>query len=144
MNHDQLHLRLLSIFHYVLGGILGLVACAPIIPLVLTMLLLPGGVDPQGGPRNRDVGALAFFSVAALVDVAIGMMAIAMLLAGRSLAARRNYTSCLAVAGVECLLMPFGTVLGVFTIIVLLRPSVEARFERPVERATTLPSGGEP
>jgi len=33
-------------------------------------------------------------------------------------------------AGVECMFMPFGTVLGVFTIIVLMRPSVKEIFGR--------------
>jgi hypothetical protein len=32
-------------------------------------------------------------------------------------------------AGVMCIFMPFGTVLGVFTLIVLLRPSVKPLFE---------------
>jgi hypothetical protein len=35
-------------------------------------------------------------------------------------------------AGVECLFMPVGTVLGVFTIIVLVRDSVKELFGRPV------------
>ena len=35
---------------------------------------------------------------------------------------------CLVVAAVECIFMPFGTVLGVFTIIVLMRPGVKERF----------------
>ena len=33
-----------------------------------------------------------------------------------------------AVAAIACMFMPFGTVLGVFTIIVLMRPSVKERF----------------
>ena len=51
-----------------------------------------------------------------------------MVLAGRYLARRERYTFCLVVAGVECMFMPFGTVLGVFTIIVLSRPSVKDLF----------------
>ena len=58
-------------------------------------------------------------------------LAVAMAIAGRKLAVRRSYTYCLVVAGIECLFMPFGTVLGVFTIIVLIRPSVKALFEPP-------------
>ncbi len=38
---------------------------------------------------------------------------------------------CLVMACVACLFMPFGTVLGVFTIIVLARPSVQTLFSRP-------------
>ena len=39
---------------------------------------------------------------------------------------------CIVMAALACLSMPFGTVLGVFTIIVLARPSVQALFSRPV------------
>lgn len=35
---------------------------------------------------------------------------------------------CLVMAGIECMFMPFGTVLGVFTIIVLMRESVQKLF----------------
>ena len=48
--------------------------------------------------------------------------------AGRSLSQRKRYTFCLVMACVACLNMPFGTVLGIFTIIVLMRPSVKALF----------------
>ena len=48
--------------------------------------------------------------------------------AGRCLAQRRRHTLCLVVAGISCMMMPFGTVLGVFTLIVLLRPQVKAAF----------------
>ena len=49
-------------------------------------------------------------------------------LAGRSLARHRRYTFCLVVAAILCLFVPFGTLLGVFTIIVLVRSTVRARF----------------
>jgi len=38
-------------------------------------------------------------------------------------------TYCLVVAGVECILVPFGTVLGVLTLIVLSKESVKTIFE---------------
>jgi O-antigen/teichoic acid export membrane protein len=48
--------------------------------------------------------------------------------AGRCLTQRRRYTLCLVVAALSCMLMPFGTVLGIFTLIVLMRPPVKAAF----------------
>ena len=48
--------------------------------------------------------------------------------AGRCLNERRHYTFCMVMAGIACMFMPFGTILGVFTIIVLVRPSVKALF----------------
>ena len=50
------------------------------------------------------------------------------LMAGRCIAGRKSYTFCFVVACVECLWAPFGTCLGVFTLVVLNRPSVKALF----------------
>jgi hypothetical protein len=64
----------------------------------------------------------------ALLSIAYG---ICLILAARSLTMRRNRTFCMVIAGINCLHFPLGTLLGVFTFIVLIRPSVVARFERP-------------
>jgi hypothetical protein len=37
----------------------------------------------------------------------------------------------LVIAAVECIFFPFGTVLGVLTIIVLMRPSIKSLFGVP-------------
>ena len=55
-------------------------------------------------------------------------MAICIFIAGRSLALRKRYSFALVIACIECLFVPFGTILGVFTIIVLSRESVKAFF----------------
>ena len=52
-------------------------------------------------------------------------MAILILMSGRSIARRRRYWFAFVIACIECLFMPFGTALGVFTIIVLSRESVK-------------------
>ena len=55
-------------------------------------------------------------------------MAICILIAGRSLALRKHYSFALVIACIECLFVPFGTILGVFTIVALSRESVRALF----------------
>lgn len=63
------------------------------------------------------------------------------LISGFCLLARKGRTFSLVVAGVNCLHIPAGTVLGVFTIIVLLRDSVRELYGpcttcgRPPERS---------
>ena len=52
-----------------------------------------------------------------------------MIAAGRKLRGRRSRMFCLVIAGIECAFVPLGTVLGVFTIIVLVKDSVKAMFE---------------
>ena len=60
---------------------------------------------------------VAFASVFILVGWALAISA----LDGRKIIARRkHYTFCFVMACVECLFMPFGTVLGVFTILCLI------------------------
>ena len=66
------------------------------------------------------IGALFF-----LAGVA---MAICILIAGRSLARQRHYWFAFVIACVECIFIPFGTILGVFTIIVLSRESTKKLF----------------
>ncbi|MEZ0276825.1 MAG: hypothetical protein ACAH88_18090 [Roseimicrobium sp.] len=63
-----------------------------------------------------------FFGFFILVDVVMNV------LAAVSLARCRNRTLCFITGGINCLSFPFGTVLGVFTIIVLNRESVRAKF----------------
>jgi hypothetical protein len=70
------------------------------------------------------------FSVLGSVLFVIGItMAICILIAGRSLALRKRYSFALVIACIECLFVPFGTILGVLTIIALSRGSVNALFE---------------
>ena len=49
-------------------------------------------------------------------------------MAGRKLNQRTSHTVCLVVAGVECILFPFGTALSIFTLIVLVKNSVKELF----------------
>ena len=62
-----------------------------------------------------------------------------MILAGRFLAARRRHLFCIVIAGIACMFMPMGTVLGIFTIIVLMRPSVKELFTESAARAPITP-----
>ena len=55
-------------------------------------------------------------------------MAICILIAGRCLSRRKAYSFALVVACIECLFIPFGTILGVFTIVALSRESVRTLF----------------
>lgn len=70
------------------------------------------------------------FTVLGTVFVAGGLgMAAFVIQAGRCLAQRRRHLLCLIVAGLLCLCAPLGTVLGVFTLVTLLRPQVKAAFD---------------
>lgn len=125
---DQQHLDLLGVFHYVVAGLMALFSLFPLIHLVLGVAMVTGKLEP-----NDPGAAIAgwFFIVFAGAFILCGLtMAVLTALAGRYLRQRRRYTFCLVIAAIECLFMPFGTVLGVFTLIVLARNGVRDGFSR--------------
>ncbi len=129
MTQDEEQLRLLAIFHYVVAGLTALFACFPVVHLGIGLLFLlaPQTFESKGEAPPAWFGWV--FVIMACVLVVLGWVLAALVLAaGRSLAKRRRYLFCLTVGGVECVFMPFGTVLGVFTIVVLMRESVKQLF----------------
>lgn len=128
---DTEHLRLLSIFHYVVAGLLAVFSLFPIFHLAfgIFMLLSPESMEknPQDATMLRVMGGL-FVAIAAMIMLTGLTMAALSAYSGRCLSLRRKYTFSLVMAGVLCLFMPFGTILGVFTIIVLTRPSVKTLY----------------
>lgn len=119
-------LPLLAIGHYVLAGITTLFALFPVIHLVIGLAMLTGQLD-QGQPADRLFGLL--FMLVAAVMIGLGLtLAAALAWSGRNLARRQRHTACVVVAGLACLMMPLGTVLGVFSIVVLMRPGVKDAF----------------
>ena len=135
MDQDLEHLRLLSLFHYVAAALAALFACFPLIHLVAGIAMV---ASVAGGSQEAFPGALfggCLVAFAALWILLGTALAVCLFLAGRYLAEHTHYTFCLATAGVACAFMPLGTALGVFTLLVLLRPTVKTLFGVP-------PAGG--
>ena len=83
--------------------------------------------DAKGGPPPQlFMGIFTWFYV--LGGIILTAAGIANLLSGLFLKRRSHRTFSLVVAGLNCINVPLGTVLGVFTIIVLLRDSVAQRY----------------
>ena len=138
MSADEDHLRLLSIFHYVLAGLAALFSLFPIVHLLIGFGIVSGTFPPNAGAEAAPAFLGWFFIALASVFILCGMaLAFCLLLAGRYLVQHRGYVFCLIVAAFSCFAPPFGTVLGVFTIIVLMRPSVKELFGQGVSAVPT-------
>jgi hypothetical protein len=130
-NTDSDHLRLLSVFHYIVSGLAAFFACFPIIHLVIGLFLI--AAPQKFGPTNNQPPAFIgwlFVGLASFFILAGWTFAVLVLIVGRSIARRQHYQFCFVVACLECIFMPFGTVLGVFTILVLNRSTVKELFVR--------------
>ena len=129
MPNDEEHLRLLSIFHYVVGGLAGLFALFPIFYLLLGLLFVssPEIFSGEGAPPPAMLGWI--FVIMGVLAIVVGLIfALLIIICGHFLAKRKHRLFCLVMAGVECIFVPFGTVLGAFTIVVLMRESAQMLF----------------
>src|SRR3989442_15961022 len=130
MTKDEENLKLLSIFHYVVAGLGGLFSLFPLMYVGMGALMLCGKFDAaHADPMAQPMGWV-LVAIGTILFVMGLVFVVCVALAGRYLSHHRRYTYCLVMAAVACTFMPFGTVLGVFTIIVLQRESVRQLFGR--------------
>jgi len=131
MDHteDERYLNLLSIFHYIVGGIAGLFACFPILHFVVGVGMLFASFNQSDSGAPPLIFGLMFTLFAGTFILVGWIFAICIILTGRYISQRKNHMFCMVMAGIECIFTPFGTVLGTFTIIILNRPSVKGLFK---------------
>jgi hypothetical protein len=82
-------------------------------------------------PRGAPPAALGWIFIVfpSCISVLAWAIGLCVLYAGYSLSQRTRHLFCFVMACLCCLNIPLGTALGVFTIIVLSRPSVKEAFE---------------
>ncbi|QQR74336.1 MAG: hypothetical protein IPJ17_01715 [Holophagales bacterium] len=124
-------LRLLALFHYLIGALAGFVA---LLPVVYLGMALAADIDPfaanlhlatEGRPPSATLvlaAVLALFLFACAAGVGY---------AGRCVVAGRRYGFCQAMAFVAMPFLPFGTILGIWSLVVLGRAEVRGEFGLP-------------
>ena len=142
-------LPLLSIFHFVLAGFSGLGVIFGLFYAFFAKTFIGGitnaAVSKGGTINGQNVDdmsqeqiddALVMFDAMGSLFVGVGLFmvvfsltfAIFLIVAGLKLRQPTGHTFCMVVAGASCLLFPFGTALGIFTLMSLSKPEVRARF----------------
>jgi hypothetical protein len=123
---DADHLKLLAIFHYIYAGLIALGGCCGSIYIFVGLLMATGQMDGQN-PPPQEVGWMMSGMGAFFMLLAWGM-ALLVGMAGRYIQQRRRRLYCIIVAAIICVNIPIGTALGIFTLVVLSRPSVKQLF----------------
>ncbi len=118
------HLSTLSVLHYVYGALQLFAGAVLAIVFFSVGGLLESDLVTDGDPAAGIVGRLmqAFGGTLAVLLMLWGLVVI---MSGRWLAQRRNRTGSIVVAALCCLSFPFGTALGIFTIVVLSNEEVK-------------------
>jgi hypothetical protein len=143
---DREHLSALSIGHFILAGValfsgiptlvLAVAGASAVDELGPSLSILMGDVsgqqpaDPFGGGTDAMIQSVETLMVTAIVaGLAVALIStIHLVVVGVKIRQRRWWTFCYLTGWGECLMFPFGTILGIFTIIVLGRPSVKKLF----------------
>jgi hypothetical protein len=127
---DRDQVRLLAVFHFVsaglaLFGLLFLVAHFMVFNIVMSSSKM---WEHAKSPPPQE-----FFQIFKWFYVVVGLWfagsGIANLLSGLFMRRLRHRVFSMIVAGFNCLHMPFGTILGIFTLVVLARESVRELYE---------------
>lgn len=127
---DDQNLKLLAIFHFVVGGlaVFGMGFLFLHYLLVSRVLLDPkfsGGAHGPMPPKEIFQFFIIFYIVG---GIALLLASVGNILSGIFIQRRKHRIFCMVVAGLNCLQVPIGTVLGVFTIVVLGKDSVRRSY----------------
>jgi len=131
MNLDE-QLRILSIFHYVVGGLHALFGSFGLIHFFIGISM---AVDPSlwaSGAEAPPGWVGLFFALFGGAFVLFGWaLGFVTILSGRYIAKRKHRIFSIVIGAINCAMMPIGTVLGVFDIILLTKDETRGQYELP-------------
>lgn len=136
---DDEHLRILPIVYWVLAAIDIFISLYGLIYVGMGVMMIAVPWDEAAADAPPPffgwylfalgLGFLVFFIASGVLKV----------LAANWMRRRTHRVAILVAAGISCLSWPFGLVAGVFTFIVMLRPSVTAQFGEPAAAPVPAP-----
>jgi len=127
---DKQHLGTLSVLHFVGAG-LALLGLAFVFVHFAVMRTVFTNPDIWKGTPNPPPAGLfdAFSWIYVILGGWYGTSLVFNVLAGIYLRAQKHRIFCFVVGAFNCVHIPLGTILGIFTIIILARDSVRLSFE---------------
>jgi hypothetical protein len=140
---DREHLSALSIGHFILAGVSlfsgipalawGVAGATLVDEVGGDVAAAMGDISGQGVDALGAEAMLEDFQTLIVTTIVAGIVlavvaAVHLTVAGVKIRQRRWWMFCYLTGWGECLMFPFGTILGIFTIIVLGRPSVKKLF----------------
>lgn len=132
---DEEHLKLLPIGYWVSAGFWGAYGLFMVAYFgLLGSVFLLGSATGDASDMPPGFGFL-FFGFGLAMFLVLGVLVFLKARVGFWMRERKHYVGTLIVAGISCLEIPYGTLLGVFTFIALSRPSMKALYEKAATEA---------
>ena len=121
------HLKLLAIFYYVFGGLTMLGVCFATIYIAFGAVIFAASAENSGNAPPAFVGGIVA-GLGVIIAVFCGALGGLQIYVGRCLTRQRNRTLCIVMACLCLLSFPLGTLLGIFTLVVVFKPEAEEMF----------------
>jgi hypothetical protein len=129
VDRDTEHLKILSVCWYVVSGLSVLFGCFPLLYVGMgVMMMTTPRAFAGGAPPPPPAIGLFFALFGGFFSLMIWVGAVLAFLTGRALTNRNRLILCYVTAGLACLQIPIGTILGIFTFVILARPTVRSKF----------------
>jgi len=125
---DNGHLQILVICTYVWGGLLALVSLIPLIHVGIGIAIITGALNGNSANPPPPFLGWMFIGLGSGTIVLGEVLAALNLYSAYKMSRRQARVFSMVIAGINCISVPLGTLLGVFTIIVLSRNSVRRQY----------------
>ncbi|MBN9690444.1 MAG: hypothetical protein J0M24_09395 [Verrucomicrobia bacterium] len=128
---DDEHLKLLSLGYLVSGGFTAVFSLFGLFYAGMGLFMLAVTMTQKSSSAPPVAVALLFGTMGLLFLAIFIVVTLCKFRVASCLKQRRGRTFCLIVAGLTAIAFPYGTMLSVFTFLVLCRPSVVQQFNAP-------------
>ncbi len=122
-------ISIVSIFHYVLGGFQMLFSLIGFVYVAMGILMVTGVLDSAKGESPPAELGWIFTGVGVvfvLIFLAIGFFTIR---TGINMSRRKHRTFCIVIDAILCMMIPFGTIVGIFGLVLLSKSETAKEFE---------------
>ena len=127
-NGDSELYTIVSIFHFVVGGFQILLSSIGVIYMAVGYLITTGAIDSAKSEPPPEVMGWIFSGVGLVFTVILLTLGILVIKTGLNLMKKRHRTFCIVIDAILCLAMPFGTIVGIFGLVLLMKPETEELF----------------
>jgi hypothetical protein len=132
---DEEHLKLLSIGYYISAGFSAAFSFFGLLYMAMGIFFLVISrshsiLDNTGQPPPQLIGSI-FTVIGLAIFIFLMTLSILKFISGNHIKKRRSRIFSMVVAGINCLEFPYGTLLSIFTFLVLSRNSVKKLYSEP-------------
>lgn len=127
-NSDSDLWKIVSVFHFAVGGFQILLSSIGVIYMSFGYLIATGAIDSAKSQPPPEAIGWIFSGVGFVFTVILLTLGVLVIRTGMNMLKKRSRTFCMVIDAMLCLMIPFGTIVGIFGLVLLMKPETEELF----------------